>query len=55
MDKSRFSIYWKPRFLFLGFYLEIGLDSILYFRGKYLIIGYLLLSLAMAIYFVAFV
>jgi hypothetical protein len=34
--------------------MEIGLDSILYFRGKLLIIGYLLLSLAMAIYFVAF-
>jgi ABC-type bacteriocin/lantibiotic exporter with double-glycine peptidase domain len=46
----------KHRFLFgLGilYYFEIGLVLILY-SGKLYIIGYLLLSLAMAIYFVDF-
>jgi alkylglycerol monooxygenase len=58
-DKSRFSIYWETiRFLFgLGILYYFGdwfvLNS-LFSEGNYLIIGYLLLSLAMAIYFVAF-
>jgi hypothetical protein len=45
------------RFLFgLGilYYFEIGLIQFSISEGNYLIIGYLLLSLAMAIYFVAF-
>jgi alkylglycerol monooxygenase len=59
MDESRFSVYWETiRFLFgLGiiYYFGdwFGVNSLFLF-GNYIIIGYLLLSLAMAIYFVAF-
>lgn len=59
MDESRFSVYWETiRFLFgLGiiYYFGdwFGFNSLFLF-GNYIIIGYLLLSLAMAIYFVAF-
>jgi len=58
MDESRFSVYWETiRFLFgLGilYYFGdwFGLNS-LFPWGNYIIIGYLLLSLAMSIYFVA--
>jgi hypothetical protein len=57
MDKSRFYLLETTRFLFgLGilYYFEIGLIQFSILEGNYLIIGYLLLSLAMAIYFVAF-
>ena len=59
MDESRFSIYWETiRFLFgLGilYYFGdwFGFNSLFLF-GNYIIISYLLLSLAMAVYFVAF-
>lgn len=58
MDESRFSVYWETiRFLFgLGilYYFGdwFGLNS-LFPWGNYIVIGYLLLSLAMSIYFVA--
>ena len=59
MDESRFAVYWETiRFIFgLGiiYYFGdwFGLNSLFLF-GNYIIVGYLLLSLAMAIYFVAF-
>lgn len=58
MDESRFSVYWETiRFLFgLGilYYFGdwFGLNS-LFPWGNYIVIGYLILSLAMSIYFVA--
>lgn len=58
MDESRFSVYWETiRFLFgLGilYYFGdwFGLNS-LFPWGNYIVISYLLLSLAMSIYFVA--
>jgi alkylglycerol monooxygenase len=58
MDESRFSVYWETiRFVFgLGilYYFGdwFGLNS-LFPWGNYIVIGYLLLSLAMSIYFVA--
>ncbi|WP_339919958.1 sterol desaturase family protein [uncultured Flavobacterium sp.] len=58
MDESRFSVYWETiRFLFgLGilYYFGdwFGLNS-LFPWGNYIVFGYLLLSLAMSIYFVA--
>lgn len=59
MDESQFSVYWEiVRFLFgLGimYYFGdwFGLNS-LFPMGSYIIISYLLLSLAMSIYFVSF-
>jgi sterol desaturase/sphingolipid hydroxylase (fatty acid hydroxylase superfamily) len=59
MDENRFSVYWETaRFLFgLGilYYFGdwFGLNS-LFPMGSYLVISYLLLSLAMSIYFVSF-
>ncbi|CAM3040505.1 sterol desaturase family protein [Flavobacterium frigoris] len=59
MDESRFAIYWETIcFLFgLGiiYYFGdwFGFNSLFPF-GNYIIIGYLLLSLAMAVYFVAY-
>jgi sterol desaturase/sphingolipid hydroxylase (fatty acid hydroxylase superfamily) len=58
MDESRFSVYWETiRFLFglwILYYFGdwFGLNS-LFPWGNYIVIGYLLLSLAMSIYFVA--
>jgi hypothetical protein len=59
MDESRFSVYWETvRFLFgLGiiYYFGdwFGLNS-LFPAGNYIVIAYLLLSLALSIYFLAF-
>jgi hypothetical protein len=59
MDESRFSVYWESvRFLFgLGiiYYFGdwFGLNS-LFPAGNYIVIAYLLLSLALSIYFLAF-